>query len=287
MAGGKGYFVEESGDELNDETFGALNNEDIVKPDFDFSGKAMSPMAHPAMAHPASHQMSPMGRPMPMAEAAPGFSSPIGIPSAHIGIPSANIGMSIGSMSFGSLSSPGRGLTAAQLEQQLLGNRPATMSGSFGDRSPLVAGSCDGQRPKTVITNLAELENSFKAMGPIRSERVMSPPPGFTSAVVAPRKPAPVITFPSAADDDDASSDPNRFLMSKYEREGIRHIHMAQLTTENPVLEDYYYQAFSKRSLKSHNQSNTPLYLPLPGLRKKPVSKSHIRTQNITFCHIA
>jgi len=114
----------------------------------------------------------------------------------------------------------------------------------------------------------------------------MSPPPGFLSTPKISQlaaKPAPVITFPKASKEEGGEDgDQNSFLMSKYEREGIRHIHMAQLTTENPMLEDFYYQAFSKRSLKYHqNQSNTTLYLPLPNLKPKKSASSKESKQNL------
>lgn len=223
------YLIEESGDELNDETFGDLNDDMIARPDFEFAGK---PLAMPSMPD----------RPPPRG-------------------------------------SPRRGLTAAELEQQFI-----------SQRSPVQGVPIPGPAKRNVVMNLEDLENSFKASAsisnvaslgsPFPSGRPMSPPPGFVSGALKAPKPLPTITFPDPENDEEevGSSDPNRYLMSKYEREGIRHIHMAQLTTENPVLEDFYYQAFSKRSLKNQNQSNTPLYLPLPNLRKKPVTKERMRT---------
>lgn len=172
-------------------------------------------------------------------------------------------------------SSPGarRGLTAADLEQQLIQNRSPQQPGPPAPPGMRIPG-------RKVVMNLDELENSFRssvsfgsgpqtfpeAVGsaPLAGPRPTSPPPGLKP--YAP-KPAPTITFPMQN-----PSDINRHLMTRYEREGIRHIHMAQLTTENPVMEDFYYQAYSKRSLKNRDQANTPLYLPLPvprGDRKK------------------
>jgi hypothetical protein len=234
MKGKPSYLIEESGDELNDETFGDLNDDMITKPDFEFAGK---PLAMPSMPE----------RPAPR----------------------------------GSPSMSRRGLTAAELEQQFILQRSP----------PVQSVPIPGPPKRNVVMNLDDLENSFKASTSISnaaslgssfpSARPMSPPPGFVSGIPkAAPKPLPSITFPDPENDERevGSTDPNRYMMSKYEREGIRHIHMAQLTTENPVLEDFYYQAFSKRSLKNQSQSNTPLYLPLPSLRKKPVTKERMRT---------
>lgn len=227
MKSGGGYIIEESGDELNDETFGDLDSSSIAVADFDFAGRTLGMPSPPSMA------------PSPA-------------------------------------SSGRRGMTAAELEGRLLASRLQPI--------PI-----PGPPRRAKVLSVEELEGSLRSASlsmsssPLTMGRPMSPPPGF---VAAPRmtqsqpsfKPAPVISFPSP--DEDGEEDPNRFLMSKYEREGIRHIHMAQLTTENPLLEDFYYQAFSKRSLKHHqNQSGTTLYLPLPNLKKKPASKD--RVQNL------
>jgi hypothetical protein len=177
-------------------------------------------------------------------------------------------------------------MNAAELEQQILGG-----------------GMPAQQQQKKKVMSLEELESTLHsslsfdnkfAQSPLNSplgkfpaapterappggfDRPLSPPPGL--AVKSLPK-APVnITFPKHDEEDPEdggprSMDPNRHLMTKFEREGIRRIHMAQLTTEKPALEDFYYQAYSKRSLKNKDQSNTPLYLPLPNLKKKQPSK--------------
>lgn len=86
-----------------------------------------------------------------------------------------------------------------------------------------------------------------------------------------PRSDRPVvITFPSPDDfdgEEESGKIPHRHTMTRYEREGIARIHLGQLTTENPELEDYYYRALSKRQSKqcqSNAGQNVPLYLPLP-----------------------
>lgn len=235
-----GYLIEESGDELNDETFGNLDTEVVAKPNFQFG---------------ASH-------PLPMPPSRP--------PMSLAGSPNVR-----------------RGMTAAELEQQLLLQKPAPVPHHQPHPPVPIA-------PRRVVLNLDELESSFKASASISPHstqspmfssalhRPISPPPGFLSASKggqAVNKPAVQITFPKPCDDeDDHGEEPNQFLMTKYEREGIRRIHMAQLTTENPLLEDFYYQAFSKRSLKSQNQSSAPLYLPLPNLKRKPIAKERKET---------
>ena len=57
--------------------------------------------------------------------------------------------------------------------------------------------------------------------------------------------------------------------MTRYEREGIARIHLGQLTTEHPELEDQYYRALSKRQQMRQRAGRTgaaspPLHLPLP-----------------------
>jgi hypothetical protein len=78
-----------------------------------------------------------------------------------------------------------------------------------------------------------------------------------------------VITFP--VDDKDEG------VMTRYEREGIARIHLGQLTTEHPELEDFYYKSFAKRQSKKRN--DTPLHLPtLPTPKKGREPKHGSRT---------
>lgn len=56
-------------------------------------------------------------------------------------------------------------------------------------------------------------------------------------------------------------------IMTRFEREGIARIHLSQLTSENPDIEDYYYKSLAKRIAKkkaSQGGSENVLYLPLP-----------------------
>lgn len=67
---------------------------------------------------------------------------------------------------------------------------------------------------------------------------------------------------------EDPTSSPHRDTMTRFEREGISRIHLGQLTTENPDLEDFYYRSYAKRQAK--RKSEAPLlYLPLPSQRKQ------------------
>lgn len=171
-------------------------------------------------------------------------------------------------------------MNAAELEQQIL-----------------AGGMPQQAQQKKKVMSLEELESTLQSSlsfdnkfgqsplnsplgkfpsAPAERDRPLSPPPGL--AVKSLPKAPVTITFPKHDEEDPEdggprSMDPNRHLMTKFEREGIRRIHMAQLTTEKPALEDFYYQAYSKRSLKNKDQSNTPLYLPLPNLKKKQQSK--------------
>ncbi len=227
-----GYLVEESGDELNDETFGNLDDELISKPDFHFANPTGSPLS---------------ASPLP----------------SHVSSPLTIIGSSRALGSAAASPSTRKGLTAAELEQQILSQ--SSMSPARGK-----------------VMTVEELEQSFKSQSSLSlssQQCPMSPPPGFVSQQrLSQAQPLIQITFPKKTEEEEPDEEaPNNFLMTKYEREGIRRIHMAQLTTENPVLEDFYYQAFSKRSLKNQNQSNTPLYLPLPNMKKKQVSKDRMR----------
>jgi hypothetical protein len=69
------------------------------------------------------------------------------------------------------------------------------------------------------------------------------------------------ITFPT-------EEDPYRATMTRYEREGISRIHLTQLTTEHPEIEDFYYKAFAQRRARKRT-NDAPLYLPLPTPRKR------------------
>ena len=73
------------------------------------------------------------------------------------------------------------------------------------------------------------------------------------------------ITFPDV--------EPDHPPMSRYEREGIARIHLGQLTTEHPDIEDFYYKSYASRAASRRSKSNTsgesaPLYLPLPTPRR-------------------
>lgn len=73
--------------------------------------------------------------------------------------------------------------------------------------------------------------------------------------------------------------DDYRNFMSKNEREFIAKIMMSQVASENPYLDDFYYQAFAKKQVEKQDhgdKSDFPAYIPLPkvneNFKKKPKS---------------
>ncbi len=66
--------------------------------------------------------------------------------------------------------------------------------------------------------------------------------------------------------------DPNRGFMNRFERELIQRIHTHQLTTDNPHMDDFYYQSLTKKRAASASNaaaaaSAAPLlYFPLPSV---------------------
>lgn len=77
----------------------------------------------------------------------------------------------------------------------------------------------------------------------------------------------------------------NRWILNKFEREGVARIHLSQLSTEHAEVEDYYYRAYAKRaSLKRGANGNDggiapPLYLPLPTPRRRERGSDRDRTE--------
>lgn len=68
--------------------------------------------------------------------------------------------------------------------------------------------------------------------------------------------------------------DPNRGFMNRFERDLIVRIHTTQLTTDTPHLDDFYYQALTKRrqqqALQSGDDHSVPvLYFPLPSAAER------------------
>ena len=57
--------------------------------------------------------------------------------------------------------------------------------------------------------------------------------------------------------------DPYRGIMSREEKDLITRIQLSQLASDDPFLDDFYYQSFIK---KKQNKSESTLYLPLPRL---------------------
>lgn len=108
------------------------------------------------------------------------------------------------------------------------------------------------------------------------------PPPGLVtspkSAAAAPPGGTllPGLAPPSSALPTTSSTaplpqdDPNRGFMNRFERELIQRIHTHQLTTDNPHMDDFYYQSLTKkRAAASGSTANAApplLYFPLPSV---------------------
>lgn len=62
--------------------------------------------------------------------------------------------------------------------------------------------------------------------------------------------------------------DVNRGFMNRFERELIQRIHTHQLTTDNPHMDDFYYQSLNKKRASSAASNSAPplLYFPLPSV---------------------
>lgn len=62
--------------------------------------------------------------------------------------------------------------------------------------------------------------------------------------------------------------DVNRGFMNRFERELIQRIHTHQLTTDNPHMDDFYYQSLNKKRASSSTANSAPplLYFPLPSV---------------------
>lgn len=63
-----------------------------------------------------------------------------------------------------------------------------------------------------------------------------------------------------------SKNDPNREFMNKFERNLIMKIHTTQLTTETPLMDDFYYQALTKKKATASEGSGNLLYFPLPSV---------------------
>ena len=61
-------------------------------------------------------------------------------------------------------------------------------------------------------------------------------------------------------------NDPNREFMNRFERNLIMKIHTTQLTTETPLMDDFYYQALTKKKATASEGSGQLLYFPLPSV---------------------
>lgn len=98
------------------------------------------------------------------------------------------------------------------------------------------------------------------------------PPPGMSStSPTSPKSPAPLSMFSAGASNNVLSStaplptnDPNREFMNRFERNLIMKIHTTQLSTETPLMDDFYYQALTKKKATMSEGTGPLLYFPLP-----------------------
>ena len=66
--------------------------------------------------------------------------------------------------------------------------------------------------------------------------------------------------------------DANREFMNRFERNLIMKIHTSQLTTETPLIDDFYYQALTRKKASFGNESysaSSLLYFPLPSAAER------------------
>ena len=81
-------------------------------------------------------------------------------------------------------------------------------------------------------------------------------------------------------------NDPNKEFMNRFERNLIMKIHTTQLTTETPLMDDFYYQALSKKK-KTDSGTAGPngqlLYFPLPSAaeRQKELQRREKRRKQL------
>lgn len=81
-------------------------------------------------------------------------------------------------------------------------------------------------------------------------------------------------------------NDPNKEFMNRFERNLIMKIHTTQLTTETPLMDDFYYQALSKKK-KADSGTAGPngqlLYFPLPSAaeRQKELQRREKRRKQL------
>lgn len=64
-------------------------------------------------------------------------------------------------------------------------------------------------------------------------------------------------------------NDPNREFMNRFERNLIMKIHTTQLTTETPLMDDFYYQALTKKKATMAEGTGPLLYFPLPSAAER------------------
>ena len=78
-----------------------------------------------------------------------------------------------------------------------------------------------------------------------------------------------------------SKNDSNREFMNRFERNLIMKIHTTQLTTETPLMDDFYYQALTKKKATMAEGTGPLLYFPLPSAaeRQKELQRRERRKQ--------
>ena len=158
--------------------------------------------------------------------------------------------------------------------------RPPTTKMSYVETAAL--SSSPRSRPAMTVEELeAQLASgmSVSPHSPASQLVTAGPPPGLVTSPKASAAPSTLISgltqaAPSASYLATSSTaplprdDPNRGFMNRFERELIQRIHTHQLTTDNPHMDDFYYQSLTKkRAANASSSSAAPLlYFPLPSV---------------------
>lgn len=153
-------------------------------------------------------------------------------------------------------------LTVEELEAQLLAGMVV------GPKSPVsqlvVAGPPPGMSSgNPVVMPVTGISNSSSAIASFTTTNISS---SNSSNVMS--STAPLL-----------KNDPNREFMNRFERNLIMKIHTTQLTTETPLMDDFYYQALTKKKAMMAEGTGPLLYFPLPSAaeRQKELQRRELR----------
>ncbi len=163
-------------------------------------------------------------------------------------------------------------------------SRPVPVSGKMSYVDTCTVSSSPRTRPAMTLEELeAQLASGMSVTPHSPTSQLVSagPPPGLgTSPKSNPSttaSTASTIILPSGSTQSYLATsisaplprdDPNRGFMNRFERELIQRIHTHQLTTDNPHMDDFYYQSLTKkRATNSATSAAAPLlYFPLPSV---------------------